>query len=71
MDDSSSVAGRYDEAGVTSESPPASAYPGTPRWVKIAGIIAVLVVVLVGLTHLTGVAPSTHVSPVEHGVNQP
>ena len=30
-------------------------YPGTPRWVKIAGIIAVVLVVLVSIIMLTGV----------------
>ena len=30
-------------------------YPGTPRWVKIAGIIAVVLVLLVSIIMLTGV----------------
>jgi hypothetical protein len=46
-------------------------YPGTPRWVRIAGIITLVVVVLVGITHLSGVAPSDHTPPIEHGVRQP
>lgn len=46
-------------------------YPGTPRWVKLAGIIALVLVLLVGIVHLTGVAPRGHTSPIEHGVQQP
>jgi hypothetical protein len=50
------------------ERPP---YPGTPRWVKIAGIIALVLVLLVGIMHVTGSAPSGHMPSVEHGVRQP
>ena len=46
-------------------------YPGTPRWVKIAGIITFTLVLLVGTMHLTGVAPSGHTPPIEHGAQQP
>ena len=46
-------------------------YPGTPRWVKIAGIIALVLVLLVGIMHLSGVAPTGHTTPIEHGARQP
>jgi hypothetical protein len=46
-------------------------YPGTPRWVKIAGVIAALALLLVGLMHVTGVAPGGHAAPAEHGLQQP
>jgi hypothetical protein len=46
-------------------------YPGTPRWVKIAGIVALLLILLIGIMHLTGVAPSGHMPPTEHGVQRP
>jgi hypothetical protein len=31
------------------------AYPGTPRWVKIVGIIVLVLVLLVGVVLLTGI----------------
>ena len=43
------------------------AYPGTPRWVKILGIIALVLVLLFGIAHLTGVAPTSHTPPIQHG----
>ena len=49
------------------ELPP---YPGTPRWVKIAGIIALVLILLVGIMHLSGVAPSGHTPPTDHGAQQ-
>lgn len=75
MNDARPAATRRDVAddavvGAT-DSQPIDAYPGTPRWVKIAGIIAAVVVLLVSLMHLTGVAPSAHLAPVEHGMQQP
>jgi hypothetical protein len=46
-------------------------YPGTPRWVKIAGIIALVLILLVGIRHLSGLAPTRHTPPIEHGAQQP
>jgi hypothetical protein len=56
----------------------------TPRWVKIAGIIALGLVLLIGIVLLTGVggdhgpgrhlpsgAPGGHTSPIAHGLQQP
>ena len=53
----------------------------TPRWVKIVGIIALVLVLLVGIMLLTGVGgdhgPGRHIPsgghtrPIEHGVQQP
>jgi hypothetical protein len=34
-------------------------YPGTPRWVKVSGIIALVLALLVGIIHFTGAA-GTH-----------
>jgi hypothetical protein len=59
------------DTSVSRGSPSAAAYPGTPRWVKVVGIIALIFVALVGIMHLTGVAPSGHTMPVEHGVQRP
>ena len=40
-------------------------YPGTPRWVKVFGIIVIVVVLLVGIILITGVGgphgPGRHI----------
>jgi hypothetical protein len=55
-------------AGIDRTSP-----PGTPRWVKLFGIIALLLVLLFGILHLTGggLGPDDHGPTIEHGVQQP
>ena len=44
-------------------------YPGTPRWVKVSGIIAVALALLVAIAILTGVGgphgPDRHVSDAD------
>lgn len=49
--------------------------PGTPRWVKVFGIIVIIVVLLVGIVMLTGLGgqhgPALHAPPIEQGVPQP
>ena len=62
------------------DSPP---YPGTPRWVKVFGIIALVLVLLFVIMLLTdpgrhGPGRHTrsggsggHTPPIEHGVQQP
>ena len=47
MTESPSSARRAEETAATSASRQAAAYPGTPRWVKLGAIVAVLVIVLV------------------------
>ena len=42
-------------------------YPGTPRWVKVSGIIAIVLVVLVVIMLLTGHGPGRHTSSVDVG----
>lgn len=37
-------------------------YPGTPRWVKTFGIIAIIVVLLIAIMLLTGHGPGRHTS---------
>jgi hypothetical protein len=47
--------------------------PGTPRWVKVFGILLIVVMLAFAGLHLTGNAP-THMSGssgVEHGVQLP
>ena len=39
------------------EPPP---YPGTPRWVFLAGAVAILLIVLFVVAHLAGFAPMSH-----------
>jgi len=36
--------------------------PGTPHWVKVAGIIGIVLVLLIVLLHLTGHSPGGHAS---------
>jgi hypothetical protein len=65
---------------VRHDEPP---YPGTPRWVKVFGIIALVLALLVVVMmlidpdrhgpgrHLQSGAPASHIPPIEHGVQQP
>jgi hypothetical protein len=50
-----------------SPMPDMTRYPGAPRWVKMFGIVAVAVALLLGFVGLTGVGgphgPAHHVSP--------
>ncbi|RWB99012.1 hypothetical protein [Mesorhizobium sp.] len=53
-------------------------YPGAPRWVKVSGIIAIILVLLVMTVIFTGVGgphgPGRHMPPssvAEPGVQQP
>jgi hypothetical protein len=46
-----------------------SPYPGTPRWVKVLGIIAIVVVVLFVIMLLTGHGPGRH-TPSDHAGGQ-
>ena len=60
------------------DAPP---YPGMPRWVKVSGIIAVVVVLLVIIIMFTGEhgpgrhtpfgGPGAHTPPMEHGTQHP
>lgn len=48
--------------------------PSTPRWVKLFGFIAIVLVVLLVVLHLTGHSPGghgSHTSSAEHGSQQP
>lgn len=49
-------------------------YPGTPRWVKVSGIIAIVLVLLVVIMMFIGGAnhgPGRHLPSIEQGVQQP
>jgi hypothetical protein len=57
-----------DETELVSESP-----PGTPLWVKVFGILLIVVMLAFAGLHLTGNAP-THMSGssgAEHGIQLP
>ena len=47
----------------------------TPRWVKVFGLTAVILVLLVVVLHLSGVGgmpgPGLHTFPAEHGAQRP
>ena len=53
------------------EDPPKAGPPPTPRWVKVFGMIVIVVVLLVGIILATGVGgdhgPSRHLSPGDPG----
>jgi hypothetical protein len=57
------------DRGSTTSTP-----PSTPRWVKVFGIIAIVLVLLFGILHHTGHSlggPGGHTPPIEHSTQQP
>ena len=60
-----------DDTGV---GPDCGSTTSTPRWVYVFGLIAIVLVLLVVILHLTGNSlggPGGHTTPIEHGVQQP
>jgi len=62
----------------THEGPDRGSTYSTPRWVKVFGIIALVVVLLLVIGLLTGRlgpggghGPNLHIPPTEQGVQQP
>jgi len=62
----------------THVGPDRESTPSTPRWVKVFGIIVIVLVLLVGIIMFTGVGgqhgPGRHIPPssvTKHGVQQP
>jgi hypothetical protein len=48
--------------------------PGMPRWVIVLGIAAIVLVLVMGVLHLTGISPGgpgSHLPNVEHSTQQP
>jgi hypothetical protein len=54
--------------------------PGTPHWVKVFGLIAIILILLFVVLHLSGNrfrnhtfsgGAGDHTPPIEHGVQQP
>ena len=53
---------------------PGREYPGMPRWVKVSGIIAIVLVLLFVILHLTGNSlggPGGHTPSIEYWLQQP
>jgi hypothetical protein len=42
------------------EGPQSNAPPSTPSWVKVFGVIAILLILLFVILHLTGLSPTGH-----------
>ena len=62
----------------THEGPDRRSAPGTPRWVKVFGVIALVLVLLFVVLHLTGLSPMNHMNmsnmdmpATQQGVPQP
>jgi len=52
--------------------PDSSDYPGTPRWVKVAGIIVLVLVAIFSVVHISGNGIGNHMpSGAPHGQSQP
>ena len=48
--------------------------PGIPRWLKISGIIVIVLILLFGILHLTtggGMGPGMHMPPAAQDTQQP
>ena len=43
-----------DSNGYNGVEPTADRPPGTPRWVKVFGIVVIVLVLVLGILHLTG-----------------
>jgi len=39
---------------------PTSRYPGMPRWVKVTGIVVLVLALLLGIIHFAGLMPGMH-----------
>ena len=53
------------DVGADSESAPA-----TPLWVKVFGVLVIVLILLVGILHLTGHSPMSHMAHAPQGVPQ-
>jgi hypothetical protein len=66
---------RPDTGGEGKAPPMHEAAYTTPRWVKVFGLAAVVLVMLVVVLHVSGIGgmpgPGLHTAPTEHGVQRP
>jgi hypothetical protein len=57
------------------QHPADGGYPGAPRWVKVAGVLALVLILLAGILLVTGGpgrhGPARHTSPIDHGAAPP
>ncbi|HEV2126569.1 MAG TPA: hypothetical protein VGW38_27740 [Chloroflexota bacterium] len=68
-----------EDAGVGPDRGSSPSYPGTPRWVKVSGMIVIVLVLLAGIVmfasggrhgpsrHLSSGEASAHAPPIAHG----
>jgi len=54
----------------TNVKPDRGSPPGTPRWVKVLGIIAIILLVLFVILHLTGNGFGGHTLSMEYWLEQ-
>lgn len=55
-------------------SPRISSYPGIPRWLKLSAIVAIILILLFGILHLTAnhnMGPGMHMPSTAQGTAQP
>jgi hypothetical protein len=57
--------------GNTGDRPDSGSTTSTPRWVKVFGIIALVLILLFVILHLAGVGLGGHRQPIVHEVQQP
>ena len=55
----------------THKGPSRRSPPSTPRWVKVLGIIAIVLTLLFVILHLTGNSLGGHIPPIEYWLQQP
>jgi hypothetical protein len=72
-----------DDTGVGADRRPIPGYPGTPRWVKVFGIIALVLVLMVVFMlfagggrhgpgrHVPSGGAGDHTAPIAHAMQQP
>ncbi len=55
----------------TSTKPDRKSPPSTPRWVKIFGIIGIVLIAVFAILHLTGNSPfGSHMAMIQHWLQQ-
>jgi len=60
-----------ESGGDTGEDPGTGSTTGTPRWVKVLGFIALVLILLFVILHFTVGGLRDHTPSVEHGVRRP
>lgn len=55
----------------TCVGPDSGSPAGAPRWVKVFGIIVIVLILAAVILHLTGRRPMSHMPPMQQGAQQP